>query len=127
MSPDKKRSLSDLIGAALLLVAAFIAYLVGGLGIWSGSKSSNQTLGSANAAADIQSATPRPKGVTEAPTVTVSDTQLSFVKVEPVTEHEFPIEKQAVGTISFNEELSVQVFTPYQGELSGSSPKSATM
>jgi membrane fusion protein, heavy metal efflux system len=49
--------------------------------------------------------------------VDLSDSQLDAVKVEPVEDREFPIEKDAIGSIDFNEELSVQVFTPYQGRI----------
>ncbi|HEY1365213.1 MAG TPA: efflux RND transporter periplasmic adaptor subunit [Xanthobacteraceae bacterium] len=49
--------------------------------------------------------------------VELSDSQLAAVKVEPIGEHEFPIEKQSVGNIQFNEEMSVQVSTPYQGRI----------
>jgi cobalt-zinc-cadmium efflux system membrane fusion protein len=51
--------------------------------------------------------------------VDLSDSQLSLVKVEPVGEHVFPIVKSAVGSIDFNQEMSVQVFTPYQGRIVG--------
>ena len=49
--------------------------------------------------------------------VDLSDSQLATVKVEPVEERDFPTEKQAVGSIDFNEDMSVQVFTPYQGRI----------
>jgi membrane fusion protein, heavy metal efflux system len=49
--------------------------------------------------------------------VDLSASQLASVKVEPVAERDFPIEKEAVGSIDFNEEMSVQVFTPYQGRI----------
>jgi membrane fusion protein, heavy metal efflux system len=49
--------------------------------------------------------------------IDLSDAQLAAVKVEPVGEHDFPREKQAVGSISFNQDLEVQVFTPYQGRI----------
>jgi cobalt-zinc-cadmium efflux system membrane fusion protein len=49
--------------------------------------------------------------------VDLSDSQLASVKVEPVEEREFPVEKDAVGSIDFNEDMSVQVFTPYQGRI----------
>jgi membrane fusion protein, heavy metal efflux system len=39
------------------------------------------------------------------------------VKVEAVGEREFPVEKQSVGSIDFNADLTVQVFTPYQGRI----------
>jgi membrane fusion protein, heavy metal efflux system len=49
--------------------------------------------------------------------VNLSDSQLSSVKVEPVAAREFPVEKSAVGSIDFNEEMETQVFTPYQGKI----------
>jgi len=49
--------------------------------------------------------------------IDLSDAQLSSVKVEPVEERDFPQEKEAVGSINFNEDLAVQVFTPYQGRI----------
>jgi membrane fusion protein, heavy metal efflux system len=50
-------------------------------------------------------------------TVLLNDKQLTSVKVEPVGEQLFPLERVAVGSIDFNEELTVQVFTPYQGKI----------
>jgi len=49
--------------------------------------------------------------------VELDDKQLASVKVETVGEHVFPLERVAVGSIDFNEELTVQVFTPYQGKI----------
>jgi membrane fusion protein, heavy metal efflux system len=49
--------------------------------------------------------------------VDLSDSQLAAVRVEPVEEREFPVEKEAVGSINFNEEMETQVFTPYQGKI----------
>ena len=46
-----------------------------------------------------------------------SDSQLAAVKVAPIEDREFPVEKQAVGSIDFDEEMAVQVFTPYQGRI----------
>jgi cobalt-zinc-cadmium efflux system membrane fusion protein len=49
--------------------------------------------------------------------IDLSDAQLAAVKVEPVGERDFPSEKEAVGSINFDEEMSVQVFTPYAGRI----------
>jgi cobalt-zinc-cadmium efflux system membrane fusion protein len=49
--------------------------------------------------------------------VELLETQLKAVKVEVASEREFPIEKSAVGSIDFNEEMLTQVFTPYQGRI----------
>jgi len=54
-----------------------------------------------------------------ADSVELSDTQLKSVKVAAVEERDFPVEKGAVGSIDFNEELLTQVFTPYQGRIIG--------
>ena len=51
--------------------------------------------------------------------VELLETQLKAVKVEIASERDFPIEKSAVGSIDFNEELLTQVFTPYQGRIVG--------
>jgi membrane fusion protein, heavy metal efflux system len=53
----------------------------------------------------------------EANTVDLLESQLSKVKVEVVAERDFPLEKSAVGNIDFNEEMTTQVFTPYQGRI----------
>ena len=52
-------------------------------------------------------------------TVDLSETQRNSVKVEPVGDHVFTIEKSAVGSIDFNEDMSLQVFTEYQGKING--------
>ncbi len=51
------------------------------------------------------------------PSIDLSESQLASVKVEPVGEREFRIEKQAVGSINFNEDMTLQVFTPYPGRI----------
>lgn len=66
---------------------------------------------------------PKPAPATDATqttpqnTVDLSDSQLTSVKVASVEERDFPLEKHAVGSINFNEDLSVQVFAPYQGRI----------
>jgi cobalt-zinc-cadmium efflux system membrane fusion protein len=54
-----------------------------------------------------------------ADSVELSEAQLKSVKVAAVEEREFPVEKEAVGSIDFNQELLTQVFTPYQGRIIG--------
>jgi cobalt-zinc-cadmium efflux system membrane fusion protein len=49
--------------------------------------------------------------------VDLSDSQLSSVKVEPVAEREFPVEKDAVGSIDFNADMTLPVFSPYAGRI----------
>jgi cobalt-zinc-cadmium efflux system membrane fusion protein len=42
---------------------------------------------------------------------------LEAIKVEPVGTYLFPVENDTVGSIDFDEDLSVQVFPPYQGTI----------
>src|ERR1700723_3137759 len=49
--------------------------------------------------------------------VELSDSQLDSVKVVPLEDREFPVEKEAIGSIDFDEDMAVQVFAPYQGRI----------
>ncbi|MGC1180763.1 MAG: efflux transporter periplasmic adaptor subunit, partial [Methyloceanibacter sp.] len=64
-----------------------------------------------NANAPGAPATPSSGASDHPPSIDLSESQLSSVKVEPVGEREFLIEKQAVGSINFNEDMTLQVFT----------------
>jgi cobalt-zinc-cadmium efflux system membrane fusion protein len=50
-------------------------------------------------------------------TVTLTDSQLHSIAVARVTERQFLQQREAVGNIDFNENASVQVFSPYQGRI----------
>jgi membrane fusion protein, heavy metal efflux system len=54
-----------------------------------------------------------------ADTIELTEKQVASVKVEPVGEHLFKLEKGSVGSIDYNEDMSVQVFTNYQGRITG--------
>lgn len=47
----------------------------------------------------------------------LSPTQLNAIKIGPVGSYLFPVEKETVGNISFADDLSVQVYPPYQGKI----------
>jgi membrane fusion protein, heavy metal efflux system len=49
--------------------------------------------------------------------VELPESLAASVKIQSADEHEFPVEKQAIGSIDFNAEMTVQVFTPYQGRI----------
>jgi len=49
--------------------------------------------------------------------VDLSASQLSSIKIQPVGSYVFPVEKEAVGSISLADDLSVDVFPNYQGKL----------
>ncbi len=91
---------------ATLVVIAAVAYWA-----WpSGVRSKAET--GATASADA----PRAAAHNQA-SVDLSDSQLASVKVAPVEDREFPVEKLAVGSIDFDEDMETQVFTPYQGKI----------
>src|SRR5580658_9541393 len=49
-------------------------------------------------------------------TVDLAPSQLNAIKIEAVGTHVFSVQKTAIGSIDYNEDLSVQVFSPYQGK-----------
>jgi cobalt-zinc-cadmium efflux system membrane fusion protein len=51
--------------------------------------------------------------------IELSETQLKSVKVEPAGEHVFVVSRDAVGSIDFNQDMTVQVFSPYPGKIIG--------
>jgi cobalt-zinc-cadmium efflux system membrane fusion protein len=104
---------------AALIVISFAAgvYSVGYVGGWL-KFGLNAATTDANAQGN-EAATVRTAVLTsgDAPSLDLNDKQLASVKVGPVGEDVFPVEKTAVGSIDFNEELATQVFTPYQGKI----------
>ena len=49
--------------------------------------------------------------------VELATSQTESIDVATVSERAFPLQRDAVGSIDFNEDLSTQVFTPYQGRI----------
>jgi cobalt-zinc-cadmium efflux system membrane fusion protein len=49
--------------------------------------------------------------------VELSDAQLGMISLGAVTEQAFPLEREAVGNIDFNQDMAAQVFPPYQGRI----------
>jgi len=50
-------------------------------------------------------------------TVDLEPGQLNAIKIEPVGTYLFPVEREAIGSIDYDEDLSVQIFPPYQGKI----------
>ena len=50
-------------------------------------------------------------------TIALSVKQVEAIAIEPVEQREFRITKDALGSIAYNENLLVQVFTPYAGRI----------
>jgi membrane fusion protein, heavy metal efflux system len=55
-------------------------------------------------------------------TIELSDAQLKSISIEAAPQRQFPQERTAYGSIDFNEDRSVQVFTPYQGRIIEATP-----
>jgi cobalt-zinc-cadmium efflux system membrane fusion protein len=60
---------------------------------------------------------PAPQPAPPPDSVQLTDSQLGSIKTAAVMDWEFVVQKDAVGNIDFNEDRSVQVFTPYQGRI----------
>jgi membrane fusion protein, heavy metal efflux system len=73
--------------------------------------------GASGNAAETDTARQSSAAAPGADTVALRASQLAAIKVGPITDHEFAYRKQAVGIIDFNQDLNVQVFTPYQGRI----------
>lgn len=58
-----------------------------------------------------------PKASSKIPTLKLSSDQIRAIKIEPIKERLFFLEKEAVGNVNFNENTFVQVFPPYQGKI----------
>ncbi|HWX64099.1 MAG TPA: efflux RND transporter periplasmic adaptor subunit, partial [Bradyrhizobium sp.] len=103
--------------AAVMLMGVAVAVMLLAYGGWRWSDAARPglaTAANANAAPGDASGVPAAR---ERDSVDLSDAQLAYVKVEPVEERDFPVEKEAVGSIDFDEDMAVQVFTPYQGRI----------
>jgi membrane fusion protein, heavy metal efflux system len=49
--------------------------------------------------------------------IELTEKDAAAIKPAPVGEREFPTERTAVGSIDFNQDMTLQVFTPYQGRI----------
>lgn len=52
-----------------------------------------------------------------APQIVLTEQQLAAIKIEPAASRVFPVRVQTVGSIDFDEDMSTQVYTPYQGRI----------
>jgi membrane fusion protein, heavy metal efflux system len=49
--------------------------------------------------------------------VDLSEGQLQLINLGAITSYAFPLQREAVGSIDFNEDMTTQVFPPYQGRI----------
>jgi cobalt-zinc-cadmium efflux system membrane fusion protein len=106
-------AISTVVAAAVLSFAAGV-YSVGHMGSW---LKSGLDAASSDANAQGADSATKTAALPGVQSIELNDKQMASVKVERVGEYVFPVEKSAVGSIDFNEEMTVQVFTPYQGKI----------
>ena len=103
-------------GRARAAIIALLAIAVVGYGAWRWNQSSQPEASAAvPSCGELSPASNSP--AQDKDSVELSNSQLASVKVEPIEDHDFPVEKEAVGSIDFDQDMSVQVFTPYQGRI----------
>jgi len=106
-------TMSTAVAAAAIAVAAYV--------VWKSDVLDRFNFAAASADAPSGDSSPAVSGrgpdATPDQSVELTDKQLESVKVEAASEREFPIEKSAVGSIDFNEDMTLQVFSPYQGRI----------
>jgi cobalt-zinc-cadmium efflux system membrane fusion protein len=118
MGFDKKSALAGAGLATAVLIIAFGIYLVG----FSGEPLRDASAPSTpNAQGAKGSSVPPPARLPGDSLVTssveLSDQEFQKFKVAPVSEHDFKIQREAVGNIDFNREMSVDVFAPFPGKI----------
>ena len=96
-----KRTVLAVVALALIVIAAAV-FLSG-----RGQSSTNPARENSSASSSSQSNA----------AVDLSPSQLNSIKIEPVGSYRFDVEKDAVGNISYADDLSVDVFPPYQGTI----------
>jgi membrane fusion protein, heavy metal efflux system len=71
----------------------------------------------ANPPAPATSSSAKASAAESDPAVELSASQLGAIKIEAIGTYLFPVEKETVGNIDFDGDLSVQVFPDYQGTI----------
>ena len=97
---------SILIAVAAVVVLAGVAFLVG--------EPALRYMGLKTGPTAVAAAPPQPPAPQS---VELQESLVETVKVQPVEERDFPIEQDAVGSIDFNGDMTLQVFAAYQGRI----------
>jgi cobalt-zinc-cadmium efflux system membrane fusion protein len=72
---------------------------------------------SARAEAPEKPKTDATSKLSDSKAVELTDSQLQLVNLGAVAAYSFPLQREAVGSIDFNEDMTTQVFPPYQGRI----------
>ncbi len=118
MSLNKKRAVVGKATVVAGVIIALVAYYIG----YSGAPPREGPAPSAAKAADTSQSpygAPQPTSADPlaAQSVELSDSEFKQFKVEAAVERVFTIQREAVGNIDFNQEMSVPVFPPVPGKI----------
>jgi cobalt-zinc-cadmium efflux system membrane fusion protein len=108
LDSGRRRRRAAAAGAAIALAA-----LIGVVHF--GAKADDSAATSPKPSTGSYSGAPAPGSAAD--TVTLSDAQLELIEVGSVSERPFPLERETIGSIDFNEDMAAQVFPPYQGRI----------
>jgi membrane fusion protein, heavy metal efflux system len=111
---------SDFVNLSKSRVILLAAIVVGGIALLWGRGFIGLADGQSGRKEQVAAIEPNRPGATAAPdqqSVDLSEKQAASLKIGPVSSREFAILKTAVGTIDFNENMLVQVFSQYQGKI----------
>jgi cobalt-zinc-cadmium efflux system membrane fusion protein len=97
--------------ALIAIGGAALFWSKGFIGLADGQAGRKEPIASAEAARS------GPAKMADTQTVDLSEKQVAALKIGPVVSREFALLKTAVGTIDFNENLLVQVFSQYPGKI----------
>jgi len=113
MRLKRKTTLVSVVLAVAVLAVSTSVYLANHSdispksGLSSGQANAEQALTSGQAAGDLLAEK----------SVILEDAQLKSIKIEPLGQYPFANEREAVGSIDFNQDRSVQVYPPNQGKI----------
>ena len=109
MDLHKKSALGGAVAALLIVAIAYTGYwLVAG---------GTQDIARRTGKAMPEATAPAPAVDVAAKSIELSEAEFGQFKVGPVAEHEFVVQREAIGNIDFNQERSVQVFPPFSGRI----------
>ncbi len=103
-----------MMGAVLVVGYGLYVMSVSGIGRNQGQP---ESVGKGEAKAQsAKEANHKPRGLA-AQSVELSASEFAKYNVKPVAERDFTIVREAIGAIDFNQEMSVQVFSPFPGKI----------
>ncbi len=118
MHHRKRTAVLVVIGLIMIITASIV---LRNRQVWLNRVSRVEQFVMGSAEASKQSADPKVPPSTTAPSgppsLDLTPSQLQAIKIGKVGTYEFPVEKETVGSISFADDQSVQVFPTYQGTI----------